>query len=57
MYRKDLKNKRFNIEINDNKISTRRIKRGCVMYYVFLCRKENYVKRFHDSDDDMKFIE
>ena len=56
MCRKDLKNKRFNIKINDNRKGTRKTKKGCVVCNIFLCRKGDYIKRFYNNDSDMKFI-
>ena len=53
MCRKNDQNKDFGKEINDNKGRTKRIKGGCVMCNVFLCRKGDCVKRFHERQSAM----
>ena len=54
MCRIDIQKRGFNKEINDNRDDSLRSKGGCHMCDVFLCRKGDCVKRFHDRGDIME---
>ena len=46
-------NKGFRKKINHNEGRIKRIKGRCAMCNVFLCRKEDCVKRFHERQGAM----
>ena len=57
IYYKNIYNRGFSREISGNKGSTPRSRGGYAIYKVYLYRKGDYIKRYHDTKDSIKSIE
>ena len=54
---KNIHNRGFSREINGNRGSAPRSRGGCAIYKTYLCRKGDYIKRYHDTKDSIDSIE
>ena len=54
IYRINIQKRDFDREISNNKSDSRKSKKGYYIYDIFLYRKGNCVKRFHNKRDIMK---
>ena len=57
IYHKNIHNRGFSREISGNRRSAPRSRGGCAIYKVYLYRKGDCVKRYHDTKDSIKSIE
>ena len=57
MYRKNYKERGFKLKISDNTSRTPRIRGGCGVCKVYLCRKGECVRRFHEGITTIDSIE
>ena len=48
MCRIDIQKRGFDREINGNRGAPPKTRGGCIVYQTHLCRKGDYVKRFHE---------
>ena len=55
MCRINIQKKDFDREISNNKDDSRKSKKEYYMCDVFLCRKGDYIKRFHNKENIIKF--
>ena len=56
MCRNNVQKRGFNKEISENKKGVRKTREECKIYNIFLCRKGDYVRRFHERSDFIIFI-